>query len=252
LERSDEARRGHPFSKALYCCLILLAANACASFAQATDNEDLEQWASEFSLLALDPERGPANGYVNKWVGEIRFSIEGRQLNPLIDEMITTHLDRLRDVTRLNYVRTKGQDARLRILYLSSSERLNPDQWTGSPEFQKHVIKWHSAPDAPCTFTFKRKRGVLVSADVYIKSEFSTTVTLWCIKAKISQVHGFLNEIEVADSIFGPPVASQNFTRKDRVFFAVLYSGVLVPGMTAEEARRRLPALLSSEQERQR
>lgn len=65
-------------------------------------------------------------------------------------------------------------------------------------------------------------------------------------------MHGFLNEVELSDSIFGPPVASQDFTEKDKAFFAVLYSSHLPPGMTAEEARRRIPKLLAAEREKHR
>jgi hypothetical protein len=140
---------------ALRNCLIVMV-GVYASPTRAGDSEKLERWSQEFSQLALDAEFGPANGYVNKWVGEVRYSIESRPRESIIDEMVIGQFDRLQDVTGLKYVRTTGQDASFRILYLSSTERLAWLDDLTSQTFRQHLEKWHSAPNSPCTFTFTR------------------------------------------------------------------------------------------------
>jgi hypothetical protein len=224
----------------LWIAIIIVACLLVGS-ARAADRSDL---ARDFLALVIGKD-----GRLNKWTDTVRYSVEGKGASPIIDDMVAHTFQRMGEITGLAYTRSAWDGANFRVHYLNFSERLALLGETNrfSEIEHSHLASWHAADRSPCTFMFTRKGGVILSADIFIKSEFDMITVLWCIKSKVARVHGLLNSIEINDSIFGPPGHPLELTAKDVTFLKVLYSPQLAAGASPDEVKRVASDLLTKQ-----
>lgn len=202
--------------------------------------------AEEFLRLTVGSPSDADAGRVEKWNANMLLAIEGSEANGLITDMAGTTLRRYADITGLTVGWASAASANLRIRYLNYAER-NRLLKSGDMSYQsrEHLARWHSNASVPCTYTARKKNGVILSADVFIKAEIDMTLVLWCIQSKLLVVHGFLHSGDVEASILGRP-PPLNVTRKDRVYLRTLYANQLTPGMERDAAMALLPELLAT------
>ncbi|RMF39193.1 MAG: DUF2927 domain-containing protein [Alphaproteobacteria bacterium] len=186
---------------------------------------------------------------LSRWQVPIRYLVVGgdRQDVARVDAMMR----RLAKITG-HPIRRVKKDSNLLVLFADQQERQQVarylDHLSGPGAVALAQVVRISEYESPCRggLGYGSDRSSIASALVIINDETSGLLRQACIEEELSQAMGLTNDDpDVRPSIFNDDQEFALLTDHDAILLRMLYHPLLKPGMTEDQARRRLGRVLA-------
>lgn len=192
----------------------------------------------------------PLDKPLKRWRGHIRYMLVGDAVTSEDIAEVADLTRRLAGLTGLSFgqVTDGPHDMLISIASPRGRQAISAElAEAGLNVYRERYDIWRRTPGWICGATLSSDRkepGRLVRAHVFIGSEVTGILRRGCLHEEIVQSLGLTNDSDAArPSIFNDDQEFLLLTRHDETLLRALYSPLLRPGMSSEEARPLLAAV---------